>query len=346
MAGNGDEIDRYVYPLPPERIAQVPAQPRDSAKLLDATDFDSPVDRVVGDIPAMLKSGDVIVVNNTKVRRARLHLKKTTGGAAEVFLISPTGDPQIWTALVKPGKRLPPGTQLFDGDVPVVEIVDVLESGERLVRVLDESVADQIGELPLPPYIRIQPEDPDRYQTVYADRPGSVAAPTAGLHFTPALLRRCRDAGAQIVTVELEVGLGTFAPVTADRLDDHVMHTETYSVDQQVWRQIQAATRVIAVGTTVVRTLETVASTGDLAGDTDIFIRPGFDWKVVDLLMTNFHMPRSTLLVLVESFIGLGWRSLYSDALDRGYSVGSFGDAMLLRRTTERLRGASTTERG
>ena len=153
-------------------------------------------------------------------------------------------------------------------------------------------------------------------------------------HQAPTLLQLCRDAGAEIVTVDLEVGLGTFAPVTADRLDDHVMHTETYAVNPQVWNQIQAASRVVAVGTTVVRTLETVALTGNLYGDTDIFIRPGFDWQVIDLLMTNFHMPRSTLLVLVEAFIGPSWRSLYADALARDYEVGSFGDAMLLHRAT------------
>ncbi len=332
MVGTGDEIDRYVYPLEPERIAQVPAEPRDAARLLDATEMSSPVDRTVAELPGLLGPGDVIVVNNTRVRRARLHLTKVTGGAAEVFLIGPTGDPQLWTALVRPGRRLPPGTQLYRDAVPVVEIVSVLDSGERLVRVLDDSVAEQIGELPLPPYIRHRPDDPERYQTVYAERTGSVAAPTAGLHFTPEVLQRCRDAGANIVTVDLEVGLGTFAPVTADRLDDHVMHTETYAVTDASWAEIQTASRVIAVGTTVVRTLETVASTGRLSGETDIFIRPGFEWQVVDVLMTNFHMPRSTLLVLVEAFVGPDWRTLYSEALQRGFSVGSFGDAMLLRR--------------
>ena len=331
---SGDEIDRYVYTLPGERIAQVPAEPRDAARLLDATNLEMPVDRTVADLPSLLGPGDVVVVNNTRVRRARLHLNKVTGGAAEVFLIGPTGDPQVWQALVKPGRRLPPGTLLYRDDIPVVEVIEVLDSGERLVRVLDDSVADQIGELPLPPYIRTQPEDPDRYQTVFADRLGSVAAPTAGLHFTPTLLAACADAGARVVAVDLEVGLGTFAPVTANRLDDHVMHTETYAVSSETWTTIQDAARVVAVGTTVVRTLETVASTGELSGDTDIFIRPGFEWKVVDVLMTNFHMPRSTLLVLVEALVGPRWRELYASALERGYSVGSFGDAMLLNRAS------------
>lgn len=332
MEAAPSEIDRFDYELPKERIAQHPAEPRDSAKLLDATDLHHPQDRVVGDLADLIEPGDVVVVNNTRVRRARLHLHKLTGGAAEVLLVDPTGDPSVWVALVKPARRLPPGTVLFDGEVPIVEIVGVLESGERLVRVLDSARTEKIGVLPLPPYIHTQPEDPDRYQTVYADRPGSVAAPTAGLHFTAALLERCREAGATIVAIDLEVGLGTFAPVTARRLDDHVMHSETYAISQAVWSQIRAARRVVAVGTTVVRTLETVAINQQLEGVTNIFIRPGFRWKVVDVLLTNFHMPRSTLLVLVEAFIGDGWRQLYRDALNRGYSVGSFGDAMALRR--------------
>ncbi|MBT8241345.1 MAG: tRNA preQ1(34) S-adenosylmethionine ribosyltransferase-isomerase QueA [Acidimicrobiia bacterium] len=333
MEASRSEIDQYDYPLPEDRIAQDPAEPRDSARLLDATDLDQPVDRVAADLPQLLNPGDVVVVNNTKVRRARLRLKKQTGGAAEVLLLSPTGDPSVWSALVKPGRRLRIGTVLFDGAVPMIEIVNVQDNGERLVRVLDGDRTDQIGVLPLPPYIHSEPGNPDRYQTVYALRPGSVAAPTAGLHFTPELLDRCRAAGAVIVEIELEVGLGTFAPVTADKLDDHVMHTETYSVSAAAWEQISAARRVVAVGTTVVRTLETVARTGRMAGSTDIFIRPGFEWQVVDLVLTNFHMPRSTLLVLVEALVGTRWRQLYSDALSRGYSVGSFGDAMLLRRT-------------
>ncbi|MFW2382584.1 MAG: tRNA preQ1(34) S-adenosylmethionine ribosyltransferase-isomerase QueA [Acidimicrobiales bacterium] len=327
------EIQHFDYRLRSECIAQHPAKPRDSAKLLDARDLRAPRDRVMADLPTLLSAGDVLVVNNTRVRRARLRLHKETGGAAEVLLVAPTGDPSVWTALVKPGRRLPPGTVLYDNGDPLIEVVGVRQTGDRLVRVLDRDRSDHVGVLPLPPYIRVEPEDPDRYQTVYAERPGSVAAPTAGLHFTPDLLQRCQNAGATIVAVDLEVGLGTFAPVTADRLDDHVMHTETYTVSESAWSQIGAARRVVAVGTTVVRTLETVAKTGQLAGATDIFIRPGFDWQVVDTVLTNFHMPRSTLLVLVEALIGDGWRSLYSDALNRGYRVGSFGDAMLLKRT-------------
>ncbi|NNE95038.1 MAG: tRNA preQ1(34) S-adenosylmethionine ribosyltransferase-isomerase QueA [Acidimicrobiales bacterium] len=327
----GAEIDDFDYPLKQAQIAQRPADPRDSARLLDARDLREVRDHTVADLPDLLMPGDVLVVNNTKVRRARLRLRKETGGAAEVLLLAPTGDPGLWTALVKPSRRLPTGTVLFDGSAPVVELVDEMD-GTRLVRILDQAQVERVGVLPLPPYIRSQPEDPDRYQTVYAQRPGSVAAPTAGLHFTDGLIQRCREAGAAIATVDLEVGLGTFAPVTAERLDDHVMHSERFTVAPGAWSSIVAADRVVAVGTTVVRTLETVAATGSMSGTTDIFIRPGFQWKVVDLLLTNFHMPRSTLLVLVEAFIGPDWRELYAAAIDRGYSVGSFGDAMLLDR--------------
>ncbi len=280
----------------------------------------------------MLEPGDLVVVNNTRVRAARLQLHKTTGGAAEVLLLSPTGDPAIWTALVKPGKRLPIGSILMAGDRPMIEIVAVESDGQRRVRILDDEAVHIHGSLPLPPYINIAPEDPQRYQTVYARRPGSVAAPTAGLHLTERLLLDLDAGGIGLATIDLEVGLGTFAPMTTRHLDEHRMHSERYEVSPAVWDQVRSARRVVAVGTTVVRTLETVAHTGELVGDTDIFISPGFDWQVTDLLLTNFHMPRSTLLVLVEAFVGPVWRQLYELALTQGYGVGSFGDSMLMER--------------
>ncbi|NNF55267.1 MAG: tRNA preQ1(34) S-adenosylmethionine ribosyltransferase-isomerase QueA [Acidimicrobiales bacterium] len=325
-------MSNYDYALPPEAIAQVPAEPRDSARLLDARQLKEPSDRTVSDLPELLKKGDVLVVNNTKVRQARLQLRKETGGAAEVLLLAPTGDPAIWTALVKPGRRLPPGTVLLADQTPVVEIGAANGTGQRQVRILNDTLVSSIGVLPLPPYIRQRPRDPNRYQTVYADRVGSVAAPTAGLHLTHEVLDQLTRRGVHVETIDLEVGLGTFAPVTAATLDEHVMHTESYSVQPETWDRIKRAPRVVAVGTTVVRTVETIAQTGALAGETDIFIRPGFRWAVVDLLLTNFHMPRSTLLVLVEAFVGPGWHQLYADAIRRGYRVGSFGDAMLLER--------------
>lgn len=331
-SGDQPEAERYAYDLRPDQIAQRPTEPRDRARLLDASDPDHPVDRLMRDLGSILRAGDLVVVNDTRVRRARLRLVKATGGAAEVLLIEPTGDPAEWLALVKPARRLPAGTVLYDAGRAVIEIVAVEAGGQRRVRVLDDAVARESGVLPLPPYIRIEPSDPDRYQTVYARRPGSVAAPTAGLHFTSELLDRLAEQGVGRVAIDLEVGLGTFAPMSALRLDDHEMHAERYRVDPGVWERVGAAARVIAVGTTVVRTLETVALTGELAGETSLFIRPGFRWNVVDALLTNFHMPRSTLLVLVEAFIGPRWREIYRDALERGYQVGSFGDAMFLLR--------------
>lgn len=328
----GSEIDRYVYDLRPDQIAQHPTEPRDQARLLDARHPDRLSDRVVADLDTLLEPGDLVVVNTTRVRRARLLVRKGSGGSAEVVLVEPAGDPAEWLALVKPARRLPIGTVLYHGDRPVLEITGVVPDGRRRVRVLDEARVESSAVVPLPPYIKIELDDPERYQTVYAEHPGSVAAPTAGLHFTPDLLGRLDRRGIQRVAVDLEVGLGTFAPVVAARLDDHLMHEERYRVSAAAWERIASADRVVAIGTTVVRTLETVARTGSLSGATDLFIRTGFEWKVVDLLLTNFHMPRSTLLVLVDAFIGPRWRTIYAEALERGYRVGSFGDAMLLSR--------------
>lgn len=328
------ELEYYSYELRTESIAQIPAEPRDSARLLVAgAPGLEPEHRRVSDLPDILQPGDLLVVNDTRVRPARLNLTKSTGGAAEVLLIEPAGDPQTWLAMIKPGKRLPPGTLLYEVDEPIVQIVSVREDGLREVRVLDHERASQIGTLPLPPYITRKPDDYERYQTVYSKREGSVAAPTAGLHLTDALLAKLADVGVQMVRVELEVGLGTFKPITAGSLDDHEMHSESYRIEPEVWEQIQSAKRVVAVGTTVVRTLESAAATGQLSGSTNLFIRQSFNWQVVHVLMTNFHMPHSTLLVLVDAFYGSGWKDLYRDAISAGYGVGSFGDAMLLQRS-------------
>jgi S-adenosylmethionine:tRNA ribosyltransferase-isomerase len=209
---------------------------------------------------------------------------------------------------------------------------DELGDGRRLVELVTDDVMDQVGTIPLPPYIHADLDDPDRYQTVFARHPGSVAAPTAGLHLTPPLLDRIRDRGAEVVAVELRVGLGTFRPVTADKVADHVMHAETYRIDGDAWSLIGSARRLVAVGTTVVRALESAAATGRLAGSTDLFIRRGFDWQVVDTLLTNFHVPRSSLLVLVDALIGPRWAELYEIALAGDYRFLSFGDAMLVDR--------------
>jgi S-adenosylmethionine:tRNA ribosyltransferase-isomerase len=318
----------FSYELPEAAIAQVPAEPRESARLL--VDVGGEVaHRQVADLPGLVGPGDVLVVNDTKVLPARLHLRKPTGGAAEVLLLEPRG--ASWEALVRPGRRLPPGTVLQAADgTAVVEVGERVGDGRRLVRLLDDP--ERHGEVPLPPYITTPLADPDRYQTVYAANPGSVAAPTAGLHLSHGVLDGCRAAGAEIATVELVVGLDTFRPVTAERVEDHVMHSERYRVPPETSAACARARRVVAVGTTTVRALEAAAASGEAEGRTSLFITGDFPFRVVDVLLTNFHMPRSTLLVLLEAFCGPRWRSLYEVALREGYRFLSFGDAMLVDR--------------
>jgi S-adenosylmethionine:tRNA ribosyltransferase-isomerase len=326
------EAGQFDYKLPNGAIAQQPVEPRSAARLL--VDLGAATEhRTVADLPDLLEPGDVLVVNETKVLAARLRLTKATGGAAEVFLLEQqAGDPTRWTALVKPGRRLPAGTILFDGPVPVIEVETGPGATERVVRVLDDP--DRHGTVPLPPYIHEPLADPGRYQTVYARVPGSVAAPTAGLHLTEEVLDGVRAKGVDVRTVDLKVGLGTFLPITAPTLDDHVMHEERYEVPAATLEACRTtAGRVVAVGTTSMRALESAARTGELEGRTDLFIRPGFDFRVVDTLLTNFHQPRSTLLVLLSAFAGdERWRRLYATALEEGYRFLSFGDAMLVSR--------------
>ena len=331
----------FDYELPSDRIAQTPIEPRDSARLL--------VDRLVGDgldavahchiadLVDQLDPGDVLVVNDSKVSRARLLLTKPTGGRIEVMLLEPTGVGRQWQALIRGGRRVRPGTPLvFEGETVIV-VGDELSGGRRLVELLADDVMDRIGLIPLPPYIHRPLDDENRYQTVFARQPGSVAAPTAGLHLTTDLLDRLRLRGVDIVTVELQVGVGTFQPMTAELVGDHHMHAERYRVDEASWARISGAPRLVAVGTTVVRTLESIAITGALEGSTELFINRGFEWQVVDTLLTNFHVPRSSLLVLVDAFIGPRWVGLYRMALETGYRFLSFGDAMLVdRRHPER----------
>jgi S-adenosylmethionine:tRNA ribosyltransferase-isomerase len=321
----------FDYDLPPAAIAQTPVEPRDSARLLVAIDPEGTVGHcTVADLPDLLDPGDVLVVNETKVLPARLLLRKATGGSVEVLLLEPTKD-GWWEALVKPARRVPAGTVLLHDDVEVVEVGDpVGDDGRRLVRPLE--AIDDHGIVPLPPYITEPLADPTRYQTVFARTPGSVAAPTAGLHLTEAVLGRCRGKGVEVVTVDLKVGIGTFRPITSENVNDHVMHSEAYEVPAETWKACQAARRVVAVGTTTVRALESSAATGRLEGRTDLFITPGYEFAVVDVLLTNFHMPRSSLLVLLEAFAGPRWRDLYREALTTGYRFLSFGDAMLVSR--------------
>ena len=315
----------YDYGLPEAAIAQEPIEPRDAARLLVALDEDT-VDRTVADLPDLLEPGDLLVLNDTRVLPARLHLRKRTGGHAEVLLLRAV-DGDWWEALVRPGRRLPPGTVL--GDPPLVEVGEV-RGDVRVVRLLGDPWSR--GEMPLPPYIHVPLADAERYQTVYAARPASVAAPTAGLHLTADVLDRCRARGIGIAKLELVVGLDTFRPITVDDPSDHAMHEESYRIPAATWAACSAARRVVAVGTTTVRALESAAASGELEGRTDLFIREGFAFQVVDVLMTNFHLPRSTLLLMVEAFAGRRWRDLYRTALGRGYRFLSFGDAMLVGR--------------
>jgi S-adenosylmethionine:tRNA ribosyltransferase-isomerase len=346
-------IGEFDYPLPEAAIAQVPAEPREAARLLVAlVPGRPPIHRGIADLPELLSPGDVLVLNDSRVIPARLHLQKRTGGQVEVLLLSPARSAVEgeWEALVRPGRRVPPGTvlQLADGadsgssgpDVLVVgerldvtgEAAEGTEEGIRLVRLLETDLVERHGELPLPPYIHEQPADPERYQTVYARRPVSVAAPTAGLHFSVELLEGCRAAGAQIATVELAVGLGTFRPITAAHVEAHRIHAERYRVPAETLAACHSARRVFAVGTTALRALETVAAGGPLEGETNLYVHGDYQWRLVDALLTNYHLPRSSLLVLLASFAGPAWRDLYGVALDNGYRFLSFGDAMLVIR--------------
>lgn len=329
-------MDRYDYPLPASAIAQVPAEPRDAARLMVATDPGVAVaHRRVSDLPDLLGPGDVLVLNETKVLPARLRLRKPTGGRVEVLLLERDGAGG-WAALVRPGRRVAPGSVLQAGPDLSVLIDGDLGGGRRRVRLMaadgDEHKAlDAHGEMPLPPYITEPLVDPNRYQTVYAERPGSVAAPTAGLHLTIGLLERCVARGVGVARVELAVSLDTFRPITAGRPQDHRMHSERYRVPPETMAACAAARRVVAVGTTTARALESAAA-GPTEGRTSLFIHGDYRFRVVDLLLTNFHQPRSSLLLLLAAMVGDRWRSLYETALDDGYRFLSFGDAMLVGR--------------
>jgi S-adenosylmethionine:tRNA ribosyltransferase-isomerase len=326
-------VEVPTYELPEAAIAQEPIEPRDSARLLVSLSADEPVEhRYVFDLPDLLAPGDVVVVNTSRVLPARLRLTKDTGGAAEVLLLEPDpAEPAVWLALVRPGRRLPPGTVLEADGVPWVEVGDrVDDDGRRRVRLLRDEPLASVGTIPQPPYIHRPLADPERYQTVYADQPGSVAAPTAGLHLTDAVLDAVRAKGIEVAAVDLAVGLGTFRPVTASVAEDHTMHVERYHVPEATFEACQQAERVVAIGTTAVRALETAAATGQLAGRSDLFIHGDYPFALVDVLMTNFHQPRSTLLLLLEAFIGTRWRDLYATALTERYRFLSFGDAMLV----------------
>ena len=333
-------LEDFDYQLPHELIAQTPIEPRDSARLLIDNGTLSPGHKHVSDFLEFCRDGDVLVVNDTKVIPARVRLLRQTGGGAEVLLLERhSSERNTWEALVRPAKRLRLGEILYASDgTALVRIGERTVAGDTfLVELLagDNSVEELLvryGEMPLPPYITTKLSQPDRYQTIYANRPASAAAPTAGLHFTETLLDALRKHGVKILTVDLTVGLDTFAPVSHSDPRDHPMHTESYHVGAEILEQCRVAKRVIAVGTTATRALESAATTGVLTGRTNMFISRGYEFKIVDLLLTNFHMPRTTLLMLVDAFVGSRWQSLYATAIQEKYRMLSFGDAMLLDR--------------
>lgn len=348
----------YHYELPPAQIAQHPAARRDGARLLVLGEGEAREDRAFVELPALLPEGAVVVVNDTRVVPARVRTRKAaTGGAVELLFVEPAAGGG-WSCLAKPRKGLREGMELIaerggrrvvvggPSTRPQGGLAQDERSDERVVVSVEGDVygfLDEAGELPLPPYIERaggpEVDDKERYQTVFARSPGAVAAPTAGLHFTPAVLDALRARGASIATVTLHVGLGTFAPVRDDDLARHVMHRERYHVPDETAALVASGRPVVAVGTTVVRTLEAAAVDAKQvrpgAGDTDLFIRPGtgFTFRVVDHLVTNFHLPESTLLMLVSAFAGVDRiRAAYTHAVAAGYRFFSYGDAMLLSR--------------
>ncbi len=335
----------FYYDLPEELIAQKPVYPRDSSRLMVIDRKKDTIEhRIFRDVIEYLNPGDVLVVNETRVIPARLYgVKAETGGAIE-FLLLKRLNLTDWEVILKPGKRAKPGAEFIFGEGKLkATILSIGEDGGRTVRFtwdgVFEEILDELGQMPLPPYIHERLEDRNRYQTVYAKTDGSAAAPTAGLHFTPELLDRIREKGIDVVPVLLHVGLGTFRPVKEENVDDHHMHSEYYEVTEEQAERINAARngggRVICVGTTSVRTLETVADDSGVihagSGFTQIFIKPGVRIKAVDALITNFHLPESTLLMLVSAFIGRETAlKAYETAVKERYRFFSFGDAMLI----------------
>ncbi len=335
----------FYYDLPQELIAQDPLEDRSASRLMVLNKNTGDIEhKIFKDITGYLRAGDCLVLNNTKVIPARLlGVKEETGAAVEVFLLKRLED-NNWECLVKPGKKLRPGARVVFGDgILRCEIMDVVEEGNRIVHFeyegIFEEVLDELGEMPLPPYITHKLQDKNRYQTVYAKYEGSAAAPTAGLHFTPELLASIEAMGVDIAYVTLHVGLGTFRPVKVEDVNNHHMHTEFYQVSQEAADKINKAkqngNRVICVGTTSCRTIESAADENGVlsacSGDTDIFIYPGYKFKLLDCLITNFHLPESTLVMLVSALAGKEHvLAAYDRAVQEKYRFFSFGDAMFI----------------
>ncbi len=333
----------FYYDLPEELIAQSPVEPRDSSRLLVYDRATKKTEhKIFTDIVGYLRKGDVLVLNNTRVLPARLYAQTENGGAVEVLLLKRL-DIDKWEVLVKPGKKCKIGTRLTVSDELSLMIEGITDSGERIVKfIFDgvfEEILDRVGNMPLPPYIKKKLEDKNRYQTVYAKCDGSAAAPTAGLHFTPSLLNKIKEMGVEIAEVLLHVGLGTFRPVKEEIITDHKMHSEYYEVSETAAEIINRAKRegrrIIAVGTTSVRTLESAADENGLltpcSGNTEIFIYPPYKFKIVDAVITNFHLPESTLIMLVSALTGREEiLSVYKTAVENKYRFFSFGDAMMI----------------
>ena len=333
----------FDYYLPEELIAQTPAEPRDSSRLLVYGRKEDKIEhRIFRDITDYLKAGDVLVINETRVLPARIFGKKREGGRDVEFLLLKRLNSAKWEVIMRPGRKLKPGDYVDFSDKLCAKIEEKKQDGVVEVSFewegVFENILEEIGNMPLPPYITKRLEEKERYQTVYAKENGSAAAPTAGLHFTPQLLEKIKNMGVTIAPVLLHVGLGTFRPVKEDDIQNHIMHSEYYCISEESAKIINDAKnqgrRVIAVGTTSVRTLESAAAGNNVeakSGDTDIFIYPGYEFKIADAIITNFHLPMSTLIMLVSAFAGREKTlEIYKKAVEEKYRFFSFGDAMFI----------------
>ena len=340
------KLTEFDYNLPEELIAQTPVEPRNSSRLMVLDPVDETIEhRHFYDLKEYLEPGDTLIFNDTRVMPARLlGWREGTGGKVEVFLLRRI-DGDTWETLVKPGRKAREGQVVRFSDELTCTVQDSTDFGGRIVKFhyegIFEEILDRLGETPLPPYIHEKLEDSERYQTVYSREEGSAAAPTAGLHFTKEQMAELKDMGVNLGFVTLHVGLGTFRPVSVDNIEEHVMHKEYYSISQETSDLIKATKaagkRVIAVGTTSIRTLESAAtSVGEINGRTDwtnIFIYPGYEFKIVDGIITNFHLPKSTLIMLISAFAGREFvLKAYETAVKEKYRFFSFGDAMMIKR--------------
>lgn len=341
-------VERFDYDLPSDLIAQQPAEPRDSSRLLVVTRSDGGLrDRIFHELPTLLRPGDLIVVNDTRVMPARLVAQRATGGRIEFLLLSRLSDGR-WRSIARPARRLRPGETLRLLDHDDILSTDNIQVSERdgesvIISFSEETAIERQGRVPLPPYIHDTNTDPERYQTVYSRELGSAAAPTAGLHFTDAVMAACRERGIDFATVTLHVGLDTFQPIKTADARDHQIHSEWFEISSETLKTVSAAKRegrrVVAIGTTSVRTLESAADaildtgecSGPVSGSTRLYITPSYDYRIVDVMLTNFHLPRTTLLLLVSAFGSEDLiRAAYEHAIRERYRFYSFGDAMLI----------------